>query len=139
MASLTVNGFDDVLKLLDKLSNKSKVDAIAKKAVDAAKGKVVATTKAAIGHSEYGPKSTGSVAGSVTATETKVNSYGAYSVAKPTGRHPSGKRNAELAAYLEYGTATLGARPWRASAAHLAEQPCIKIIEEIVKAEMECD
>lgn len=136
MARVSIDGFDDVLKMLDKLSDKSKVDDIAKKAVDSAKSEVVSAMKSALSASERGPKSTGSVAASVEATEATVNSYGAYSVAKPTGRHPSGKRNGEVAAYLEYGASNLNARPWRGRAASSAEPTCIKIIEEYVKTEM---
>ena len=133
MASVSVNGLDDVIKLLDKLSDKGKLDKVAKSAIDAAKGKVVSTMKASLASSERGPKSTGSVAASVSATESKVNSYGVYSVAKPNGTHPSGRRNGAVAAYLEYGTPTLGARPWRARATSAAEPGCKKIIEEYVK------
>lgn len=136
MASIRINGFDDVLKMLDKLSDKSHVDNIAKGAVDAAKDIVASAMSSAIAASEHGPKSTGSVAGSIQATASKINSYGAYSVAKPTGTHPSGKRNAAVAAYLEYGASNLGARPWRSRAASSAEPGCMKIIEDYVKSEM---
>ena len=136
MGSVRVNGFDDVIKLLDKLSNKAKVDDIAKKAVDAAKDKVASSMRASLAMSEHGLKSTGSVSASVQPTEAKVNSYGVYSVAKPTGTHPSGRRNGAVAAYLEYGASNLGARPWRFRAVSAAEPGCIKIIEEYVKSEM---
>lgn len=136
MASITVNGFDDVIKMLDKLSNKSKVDEIAKGAISQAKGIVVSSMQSALSASEHGPKATGSVAASVVPTEEKVNSYGVYSVAKPTGRHPSGRTNGNVAAYLEYGASNLGARPWRERAVSAAEAPCVKIIEDYVKSEM---
>lgn len=137
--SVKVTGFDDLLKKLDKLSDKAKVDAIAKKAVDAAKDTVASSMRSAISASEYGARSTGSVAASVVPTVAKVNSYGAYSVAKPNGMHPSGKRNGEVAAYLNYGSRTMSARPWRAKACSSAEAPATKIMEEVLKSEMDLD
>lgn len=144
MASLEVTGLDEVIKKLEKYSKKQNVDAMAKRAVEAAKGKVVSTTKAAVGASERGPYSTGSVAASISATAAKVNAYGAYSVARPTGRDSKGVRNAEKAAYLEYGSpkngpARLAARPWRKRASKAAEGPCVKIMEQIVKKELGAD
>ena len=136
MASLSITGFDDVLKMLDKYSKKQNVDEVAKKAVDAAKVKVVSTMKAAVGSSERGPYSTGSIASSIQPTHAKVNSYGAYSVARPTGRDSKGVRNGEKAAYLEYGTPKTPARPWRTKAAKAAENPCMKIMEQIVAKEL---
>lgn len=139
MASLKVTGFDDVLKMLDKLSRKQNVDAAAKKAVEAAKGKLVSATKAAVSSSERGPHATGSVAASITATASKINAYGAYSVARPTGRDKKGERNGAKAAYLEYGTPRMAARPWRAKAVAAAEGPCRKIMEEVVTKELGAD
>ena len=131
-----VEGMDDVLKLLDKYSNKANVDEVAKKAVGAAKAKVAASMRSAIASSEHGSRSTGSAASSVSATEEKVNSYGAYSVARPTGHDAKGKRNGEKAAYLEYGSPTLTARPWRKKAIAGAEKECIKIMEKVVASEL---
>lgn len=139
MASLEVTGLDEVIKKLEKYSKKQNVDAVAKRAVEAAKGKVVSTTKAAVGASERGPYSTGSVAASISATAAKVNAYGAYSVARPTGRDSKGERNGAKAGYLEYGTPHMAARPWRSRAAKAAEGPCVKIMEQIVKKELGAD
>lgn len=146
MASITVNGFDDVIKLLDKLSNKAKVDAIAKGAVDAAKDVVANSMSGAIAASEghrggngkrhREDRSTGSVAASVRPTPAKVNAYGVFSVAKPNGRDKYGKSNATKAALLENGAPQFGARPWRAKTVSASEGPCKKIIEEYVKSEM---
>lgn len=146
MANITVNGFDDVIKLLDKLSNKAKVDDIAKGAVDAAKDVLASSMRSAIagadGHRGGNGKrhrenrSTNSVAGSVQPTAAKVNSYGVFSVSKPNGRDKEGTSNAKKAALLNYGTPQFSARPWRDQAAKSAEGPCKKIIEEYVKSEM---
>lgn len=136
MASFKVDGFDEVIKKLEKLSDKGKVDQIAKNAIDQAKDKVASSMRSSLAASERGGKSTGSAAGSVSPTQAKVNSYGAYSVARPTGRHPSGRTNGNVAAYLEYGASNLGARPWRARAVSAAESGCVKIIEDYIKKEM---
>ena len=139
MASLTISGFDEVIKKLEKMSKKATVDAAAKKAVDAAKGIVVSSAKSAVSASEHGPRSTGSVAASISATATKVNAYGTYSVARPTGRDREGKRNGEKAAYLEYGTPNMPARPWRSSAAQSAEPACKAVIEQVISKEFEAE
>ncbi len=139
MASLNVTGMEEVLKQLDKLSKKADVDEIAKKAVEKAKDVVLEATRSAVAASEYGPRSSGSVASSIQATSAKINSFGAYSVSRPTGRDASGTRNGAKAAFLEYGTPTLPARPWRKRAAAAAEGPCIKIMEEVIKAEMKAE
>ena len=135
--SITVTGMDDLLKKLEKLSDKSKVDEIAKKAVDAAQPISERSMKSALAASEHGPKPTGSVAASVSSTKAKVNSYGVFAVARPTGRDKQGVRNGAKAAYLQYGGKNLSPRPWREKAASGAESQCIRIMENIVKQEME--
>lgn len=146
MASVRVEGFDDVIKLLDKLSNKAKVDNIAKGAVNAAKDVVASSMSGAIASSEghrggngarhRKDRSNSSVAGSVKPTYAKVNSYGVFSVAKPNGRDKEGTSNAKKAALLNYGTPKFSARPWRERATKSAEGPCKKILEDYVKSEM---
>lgn len=139
MASISVEGFDDVIRKLEKLSKKDEVEGIAKKAIDAAKGVVVSSMKSAVASSEHGPYSTGSVSGSISPTDIKVNSYGVYSVARPTGRDRKATRNGAKAAFLEYGTPRMAARPWRARAVASAEGKAIKIIEEVLQSEMELE
>ena len=143
MASLDVTGMEEVLKQLEKLSRKSDVDEIAKKAVNEAREVLLNSTKSAVASSEYGPRSSGSVASSVQATPTKVNSFGAYSVARPTGRDANGTSNGAKAAFLEYGSPKdhpkLQARPWRARAVNAAEGKCVQIMEEVIKAEMKAE
>ena len=139
MASLTINGFDDAIKQLEKMSRKATVDAAAKKAVDAAKGIVESSVRSSVSASEHGPRSTGSVAASISTTATKTNSYGTYCVTRPTGRDREGKRNAEKAAYLEYGTPNMAARPWRSRASSSAEGPCKAVIEQVIGEEFKTD
>lgn len=135
--AITVTGLDAVLRKLEKLSNQSHVEGIAKKAINAAKGNVVSSMKSALSASEAGPRFTGSVAASVSPTEAKVNSYGVYSVARPTGRDAKGERNGAKAAYLEYGTRRMAARPWRSQAVASAESACVSIMENVVNGEMQ--
>ena len=139
MAHIEVNGFDDVLRKLDKLSDQGKVEAIAKKAVEAAQPMNESAMRAALASVEHGPYSTGSVSASISSTGTKVNSYGVYAVARPTGRDAKGERNGAKAAYLQYGTSRMQARPWREKAVHSAEGPCTQTIESILTAEMELE
>ena len=134
-----LTGFDNVIDLLDRLSKKETIDAATKKAVNAAKGVVAKTMQSAIAASEQGPNSTGSVAASVVTTDAKVNSYGTYSVAKPSGMHPSGKRNAEVAAFLEYGASNLGSRPWRSRAVTAAEPQVVEIMKQVINDEFDLD
>ena len=139
MASLDVTGMEEVLKQLEKLSRKSDVDEIAKKALNEAREVLLDSTKSAVASSEYGPRSSGSVSSSIQATPTKVNSFGVYSVARPTGRDRNGLTNGTKAAFLEYGTPTLPARPWHERARNSAEGKCVQIMEEVVKAEMKAE
>lgn len=137
--AIQLNGWDDLIKYLDKLSSKPYLDSVTKKAVDEAKEVVASSMRSAIASSEYGEHATGSVAASVIATSAKVNSYGTYSVAMPTGRDAKGKRNGEKAAYLQYGTSRLAARPWRERAVNGAEPQVKKILEEVLKSELKLD
>ena len=139
MAKITIEGFDELIQKLDKLSRKNTVDDIAKHAVDNAASIVVNATRGAI------PNAT--VAGSVRADPAKVNSYGVFAVAKPTGRQKNGRKtitNATRAALIEYGTYKadgyrIAPNPWRAKAAKSAEEPARKAMEETIKAEMELE
>lgn len=144
MASMTIVGWDDMLNKLTKFSKKAYLDDVTKKAVNAAKDTVASSMRSSLSWAEAHrgngkDRTTGAVAGSVVAIDAKVNSYGTYSVAMPTGRHPSGTPNGRLAAMLEYGGHNLDARPWRASAVSMAEGPATQIMEEVLKSEMELD
>lgn len=139
MASLNITGMDELLKKLEKLSNQSEVENIAKKAVTAAQPINESAMRSAIAGVEHGPYATGSVSASISSTETKVNSYGVYAVARPTGRDAKGVRNGAKAGYLQYGTPHMSARPWRQSAVSSAEGACVKAMEEVIRSEMELD
>lgn len=141
MGRIEITGIDDLLKKLSDLSDLGKVEGIAKKAVDAAQPMNEAAMRSAIASVEHGPYATGSVSSSVTSTETKINSYGAYAVARPTGRDAKGVRNGEKAAYLQYGSPRdgpkkLAPRPWRQKAVNSCEKACLARMEEVLKTEM---
>ena len=139
MAHLEVNGLDELLRKMEKLSDQSQVEEIAKKAVNAAQPISEAAMKSALAGVEHGPYATGSVSGSVSSTPAKVNSYGVFAVARPTGRDSKGERNGAKAAYLQYGTPHMAARPWRQAAVSQAEAPAIKVMEDVLRAEMELE
>lgn len=136
---LIVTGLDDIMRQFDKLSDLSKVEEIAKHAVDAAQPISEASMRSAIAAVEHGPYATGSVSASVASTPAQINSYGAYAVARPTGRDEKGVRNGAKAAYLQYGTSRMAARPWRQSAVAGAQSACIAAMEKVVQSEMELE
>lgn len=139
MAHVEVTGLEDFMKKLDKLSDQAQVEEIAKHAVDAAQPISEASMRSAIAAVEHGPFATGSVSGSISSTPAQVNAYGAYAVARPTGRDAKGVRNGAKAAYLQYGTSRLAARPWRQSAVAGAQSACIAAMEKVVQSEMELE
>ena len=142
--AISIDGMDDLLKRLDKLADVDKVNAIAMKAVTAAQPMNESAVRSAIASVEHGPYSTGSVSGSVSSTAAKVNAYGVFAVARPTGRDEKGVRNGLKAAMLQYGSPKFGKkrlepRPWRQRAVAIAMNPCIKTMEDVLKAEMELE
>lgn len=139
MADISIGGFDELIKKFDKLGDQSFDEEVGKHMVDAAAPMTADAMRSKISSREFGPYSTGSVAASVVTTASKVNSYGAYAVAMPTGRDSKGVRNAEKAAYLEYGTPNMPARAWRAATVNSVQGAAIRAMEEVLKSEMELD
>lgn len=144
MAHIEVTGFDEVLKKLDKLADLGKMNEVAKRAVDTAQPINEAAVRSALAGVEYGPYATGSVSGSISSTSAKINAYGAFAVARPTGRDAKGVRNGEKAAYLQYGSPKEGprkleARPWRQIAVASAEGACMASIEATLQSELELE
>lgn len=139
MAHIEVTGFDEVLKKLDKLADLGKMNEVAKRAVDTAQPINEAAARSALAGVEHGPYATGSVSGSISSTSAKINAYGAFAVARPTGRDAKGERNGAKAAYLEYGVPHMAARPWRARAASSAEGACMASIEATLQSELELE
>lgn len=146
--SMSIQGMDSTLKLLEKLSDQGKVETIAKKAVESAQPINEEAYRSALASAEAAEGWGGGISGSVSSTPAKINERGAFAVARPTGRSASGTRNGELAAYLEYGTpphkwghaeVSVGAHGFSSRAVHQAEQQCVKTMEDIVRSEMECE
>ena len=133
MASITVNGLDEVMKKLEKLSDKSRVDEIAKKAVSAALPTLEGSVRSHVHPSR-------AKAGVIT-KDAKVNEYGVFGVVTIAGKDSKGESLAKLANILEYGRHDgKGAHiPWRSASASAVESTCQSIMEDIVNAEMELD
>lgn len=133
MANITVNGLEEVIKKLEKLSDKGKADEIAKKAVKAALPTLEGSVRSHIHPSR--------AKAGVTTKDAKVNQYGVFGVVTITGRDSKGESLAKIANVLEYGRHDgKGAhKPWRNASASSVESSCKSIMEEIVKAEMELD
>lgn len=136
MARLDISGLDGVLAELERLGDPERLNAAATKAVDAGRSAVANEMASAIAGVEHGPYATGSVSKSVKTTRAKTNQYGVFSVAKPTGRDKRGVRNGEKAAYLQYGTPNMAARPWAEKATRMAEGKAAPIVEETFLTEM---
>jgi hypothetical protein len=119
--------------MFDKLSDKSRVDEIAKKAVDAALPTLTSSIRSHIHPSE--------AAAGVTQKSAKVNAFGVFGVGTVTGHDRYGVPYAKIANVLEYGRHDRKPphKPWRAASASSAEPASIKIMEEIIKSEMGCD
>ena len=128
-----VEGLDELIKLFDKLSDKSRVDEIAKKAVDAALPTLTSSIRSHIHPSE--------AAAGVTQRSAKVNAFGVFGVGTVTGHDRYGVPYAKIANVLEYGRhdGKPPHKPWRAASVSSAEPACIKIMEQIIKSEMDCD
>lgn len=140
MASFRVDGFDEAIKRLNKLSDRAKIEAIARHAVDEAKSTVISNTKGSLQSVIKTSESTGSLVGSIQGTATKTNSYGAYTVIKPTGRNKKGVSNAKIAAFLEYGTSRgVTGQHWRSKAVAASEAKAKQIIEGVLEKEMQLE
>ena len=136
MADMEIVGFNEFLAKMDKLGDQAYVEGIGKKMVEAAYPMSESAMKSALASVEHGPYATGSVSASVSGTGTKVNAYGVYAVARPTGRDAKGVRNGAKAAFLQYGTKHMAARPWREKAVNTAKGPAIKTMEQVMRSEM---
>ncbi len=142
-------GFDDLLKMLDKLEAPEE---IAKKAVGKAEKALLKSTKAAVKNSLINKGSSGLV-NSFTPTGAKENQWGVYSVVRPVGSDSDGIEYSQKALWLEYGRYRVGnagrkansieenqvqrARPWRQAAVNNAEAEVIRIIEDTISQEVD--
>lgn len=126
--NITVEGLDEVIKQLEKLSDKTQVDEIAKRAVNAALPALHGSVS-----SHIHPRD---VAGGVVTKDAKVNSYGVFGVVTVTGHNAKGESNAKRANILEHGTSRTPAKPWRAASASAVREQCMQTMEKILESEM---
>lgn len=133
MANCSITGFDELEKMLRKLSQPEKM---AIKAVDAASPILVNALKGAISGATKGGH--GDLAASISATSARQNELGVFAAVRPTGTDREGVRNGAKLAYLEYGVKVHNQppRPVRASAVASAEGACMSIIEGIIEQEV---
>lgn len=142
MARMTITGFENVEKMLEKLANPYEM---AEKAVNKAAPIVEKNLKAQIRSAtnrrdKYGkPYSTGELEASIAATNARDNSLGVFAVVKPNGTDKNGFRNAEKMGYLEYGVRSHGQepRPVRAAAVAQSENAVMQVMEEVIGAEVD--
>lgn len=136
MANCSITGFNELEKMLKKLEQPEKM---AIKAVDAASPVLVkamqSSIEAATGSSG---RSRGTLAGSISATSARQNEMGVFSAVRPTGTDSKGVRNGAKLAYLEYGVKSHNQppRPVRANAVAMAENECLRIIQDIIEQEV---
>ena len=137
MARMTITGFENVEKMLEKLANPYEM---AEKAVNKAAPIVEKNLKAQIRSATNGkPYSTGELEASIAATNARDNSLGVFAVVKPNGTDKNGLRNAEKMGYLEYGVRSHGQepRPVRAAAVAQSENAVMQVMEEVIGAEVD--
>lgn len=134
MARCSITGFNELEKLMNKLTQPEK---IAIKAVDAASPVLVNAMKSSISGATSG-KATGSLAGSIQATSARQNEMGVFSAVRPTGTDSKGVRNGAKLAYLEYGVKSNNQppRPVRSAAVAMAEGQCLSIIQNVIEQEV---
>lgn len=139
MADISISGLDELEKALQRLAESA--DSIGMKAVDRAKPIVVKAVRAALTDAAGAGQATGAMVSSVAGTKTGINEYGVYTVVFPMGTDAKGVRNAEKAAYLNYGVRK-GYRGhqqaptyWHDKAVSAAEKGCIDAIEKTVEEE----
>ena len=134
MARCSVTGFDELEKMLKRLSQPERM---AIKAVDAAAPVLERALKTAI-ENATSDDATGALAGSIESTRARQNELGVFSAVRPTGKDSKGVRNGEKLAYLEYGVRSHGQppRPVRATAVAMAEAECFRIVKETIEAEV---
>lgn len=135
MASVSMEGFDELEKMLGSLA--SKVGGIAEKAVNAGIPPLVEELSGAIREVVDPEQSTGGLARSIQATKAKTNDLGAYAVARPVGRDKKGTRYGERLAYVEYGARGKAPRPVRQKAANRAESECVRRMEDVIQSAIE--
>lgn len=119
---MTVNMPDKFMSVL----SENEIDSLFKESLNAGSENLKTETKkslAAVTRSDLSAK--------VTASKPKKSKNGAYILnSYPKGKTRDGKRAADAAFYLNYGTSHQPARPWVDNARNNAEPGCIEAIEK---------
>lgn len=133
MAKCKVSGLDDLIADLGSMVDD--LDATMKDALNSASGTLVSNTKSKIRAAANRGYSTGTLAGSVSATKAAKNKYGYFVAVRPTGQDSKGVRNGEKWGYLEHGVAgAQDAHPFIDDAVAASEDACTATIEEIFES-----
>ena len=104
MASIHISGLDEVMLMMDKLSNKGVITEAAKEVVNQSVPELVDALKSAITSSASGHgNNPGELAGSITSIPAKENELGVFSVAKPNGVDSDGNLMADRLRWLDTG------------------------------------
>lgn len=128
MGSCSVNFDDDFIKTLANLEN---TEELTKEILDETKGIIVEAEKKAITHID-----SGSMKDSIKATSVKKNTWGSYTVIRPTGKDKKGVRNMEKFIYNEYGTSQQDACPIQASVVNSTKDKVAQVAQEIINSKV---
>lgn len=104
MASIHISGLDEVMLMMDKLSDKGVVTEAAKEVVNQSVPELVDALKSAIASSSTGHgNNPGELADSITSIAAKENALGVFSVAKPEGLDSDRNLMTDRFRYLDRG------------------------------------
>lgn len=136
MTSMRVEGFDDALRMFDRLIDNT--DKAITEALTLGGQELTKNTRAAI-HSAVNPRtSTGQLERSVMPTKPKFNNYGAFVAVRPTGTDSKGTRNGEKWGYLLHGNGRPGAKKhdFKTEAIEASEKKCAQIAQDTLNKYM---
>ena len=151
---MAINGFDGLEKMFDKMlqANEIATEAVSKAAPILEESTKKAISGALASADRKGEShSTGELVAAVICDPAKLNQYGAFSVARPHGKHSSGESNAKIANILEYGhkdgyknkfgqeVGFQSPSPWRQKALNDAKAKCEETMRKVVEERMGCE
>lgn len=149
MARMVIDGFDDLDKLFNDLSN---ADMIAIDAVNEAVPILEESMKSAINSVTNKGYSTGELAASISHKPARKNEYGVFAAVLPFGVDSKRVSNAKKAAVLEYGrrggypsrgtgqiVTEQEPAPFRAKAVNAAKNKCEETMRKVVEERMGCE
>lgn len=129
MAKVDITGFDDLLKVLDDMSD---IETIAKEALKES-GKVLEKKmKSEIKKAANRGYAKGDLASSISPTTPTKSGDGYYVAVRPVGTDSKGVRNGEKLQYLEHGTSKQQARPILQKVSSQSEKECVEKAQEVI-------